>query len=370
MLSFNSKVIKFDTKWVNVVLHHIYYVDIVNGTVIGPSRDIPGNVVTLNITPDSGFMIDCVKINGVEIEGNSFIMPDEDVTVECAFKLAQAATLRFKFYNAGYDPTGDSELPSNIAWTRVTASPNVWDCTLQTSPPARFNFYGNKLVNAGEYEIVGGNLEGVTGMYNTFVGCNGLKKVNYLKLVQDPLYGIGNGFNMCFDSCEGLTEAMIDFGDLTAGARSTFFDCHNLETVTVKNTSQVQDFHGTFMSCSSLIESPEMNTSAATGMGSMLDGCSSLETVPLYDTHNVTDFGFMLSACTSLKRIPLFDTISATDVEGMCQLTYSSEGGQLALYNQMKNNSNIQQHDMCFDQCGRNSASGAAETAQIPDDWK
>ncbi len=48
-----------------------------------------GDEITVNTTPDYGYEVDQIKVNGKSINGNKFTMPPEDVTVEVTFKLKQ-----------------------------------------------------------------------------------------------------------------------------------------------------------------------------------------------------------------------------------------------------------------------------------------
>ena len=46
-------------------------------------------------------------------------------------------------------------------------------------------------------------------------------------------------------------------------------------------------------------------------------------------------------------------------------------GGALALYQQASTQANPPlKHDYCFENCGRDTQTGAAELAQIPNEWK
>lgn len=69
--------------------------------------------------------------------------------------------------------------------------------------------------------------------------------------------------------------------------------------------------------------------------------------------------------------IPLFDTTTLTNVTNCFYECYYVDGGQLALYQQMSTQANPPtSHAGCFNKCGRDSTTGAAELAQIPSGWK
>ena len=60
-----------------------------NGTVTvkgGKTASVKDETIELVITPDKGYEVDTVKVNGEAITGTSFTMPEKDVTVEVTFK--------------------------------------------------------------------------------------------------------------------------------------------------------------------------------------------------------------------------------------------------------------------------------------------
>lgn len=72
-----------------------------------------------------------------------------------------------------------------------------------------------------------------------------------------------------------------------------------------------------------------------------------------------------------IGTIPLFDTTALTDVTNAFYETYNVEGGALALYQQMSTQTNVpSSHSGCFNRCGINTTTGAAELEQIGNGWK
>ena len=65
-----------------------------HGTVQVPETANPGDTVTITATPDSGYMVDTIKVNSgqgkVDVTGNAFVMPASDVVVDVTFKLKPA----------------------------------------------------------------------------------------------------------------------------------------------------------------------------------------------------------------------------------------------------------------------------------------
>lgn len=71
-----------------------------------------------------------------------------------------------------------------------------------------------------------------------------------------------------------------------------------------------------------------------------------------------------------IGTIPLFDTTALTDVTNMFYQCKEVESGALALYQQMSTQTNVpSSHSGCFNMCGENTVTGAAELAQIPSSW-
>ena len=152
---------------------------------------------------------------------------------------------------------------------------------------------------------------------------------------------------------------------------SLFHYCTSLTNVALFDTSNVTNMTQMFYHCTSLTTVPLFNTSKVTNMFNMFRWDSNLISVPLFDTSNVTNFDYVFEECTSLTSIPLFNTSKMIDVERCFYNCVSVNTGILDLYNRMINQSNTPtSYDYCFHDCGRNSTTGAAELAQIPNDWK
>ena len=151
------------------------------------------------------------------------------------------------------------------------------------------------------------------------------------------------------------------------------------ETATlVPGTSDVYDvyksgtsFERLFRSSNNVIEVLGANTSNVTNMQSMFEGCTALQSVPLFDTSNVMDMSYMFTECTHLTTIPLFDTSKVINMGITFYKCYNVQSGALALYQQASSQANPPtKHNRTFGSCGSNTETGAAELAQIPDDWK
>lgn len=130
------------------------------------------------------------------------------------------------------------------------------------------------------------------------------------------------------------------------------------------------DWDNLFLSITQLEEVIAANTTGVTNMGYMFMICTSLTSVPLFDTSLVTSMTYMFWGCTALTTVPLFDTISVNDMSDMFYDCYAVESGALALYQQASTQANPPtSHSNTFKNCGRDTASGAAELALIPASW-
>lgn len=86
----------YDSKQL-AIANHNYYIkrtvnkkDCVNGSIsVDKTSAKPDEVVTVTATPDKGYEVDKIKVNGSEISGNTFYMTGVPATVEATFKLKQ-----------------------------------------------------------------------------------------------------------------------------------------------------------------------------------------------------------------------------------------------------------------------------------------
>ena len=185
------------------------------------------------------------------------------------------------------------------------------------------------------------------------------------------VYKSGTDFSFLFQRSNNIVEVL---GANTAGITdmSAMFDyCTSLTSVALFDTSSVTDMRILFRECSSLTSVPLFETSSVTNMEDMFYNCSSLTTVPLFNTSSVTNMEYMFYRCSSLASVPLFDTSSVTNMEYMFYNCKKVQSGALALYQQASTQANPpSNHTKTFYRCGDNTTTGAAELAQIPEDWK
>lgn len=147
-------------------------------------------------------------------------------------------------------------------------------------------------------------------------------------------------------------------------------DSSNVVEVIDANTSNVTNMKEMFYYCTLLKSVPLFDTSNVTDMFGMFFQCWSLTSAPLFDTSNVTDMYSMFYGCSVLTNVPLFDTSNVTNIGYMFYECYKVQSGALALYQQASTQTTVPQHTSTFFQCGASTTTGAAELAQIPNNWK
>ena len=107
-----------------------------------------------------------------------------------------------------------------------------------------------------------------------------------------------------------------------------------------------------------------------TDLDGMFANCHNLREVCLFDTRYVKMWYGTFGGCTKLQYLPRFDVSSAVSMDYMCAECLMVKGGALDLYNDASSTGLVSSHYYTFAYCGKNTTTGAAELAQIPDDWK
>ena len=185
------------------------------------------------------------------------------------------------------------------------------------------------------------------------------------------VYKSGTDFTFLFFNSNNVEEVL---GANTTGITNMyamFNYCTSLTNVALFDTSSVTDMRNMFVFCYSLTSVPLFNTSSVTNMQFMFSKCSGLTSAPLFNTSSVTNMEYMFEKCSALKMVPLFNTSSVVFMTGMFEACTNVQSGALALYQQASTQANPpSKHTGTFKNCGANTTTGAAELAQIPDDWK
>lgn len=110
----------------------------------------------------------------------------------------------------------------------------------------------------------------------------------------------------------------LDFSNVTDFS-NMFYNCSNLTTIPLIDTSKGTNFSQMFYSCSSLTSIPQIDTSNGTSFGTMFYRCGKLTTIPQIDTSNGTHFAQMFYQCSELTTIPQLNTSKGTGFGYMFQ---------------------------------------------------
>ena len=184
------------------------------------------------------------------------------------------------------------------------------------------------------------------------------------------VYKSGTDFSFLLIDSSNIVEVL---GANTTGITNMtgmFNFCTSLTTVALFDTSSVTDMHNLFWYCFSLTSVPLFDTSIVTYMYDMFGNCNSLTSVPLFDTSSVTNMEEMFINCSALKTVPLLNTSSVRFMGKMFENCRYVQSGALALYQQASTQANPpSSHTKTFYNCGSETTTGAAELAQIPEDW-
>lgn len=148
-------------------------------------------------------------------------------------------------------------------------------------------------------------------------------------------------------------------------------DKQNVLELLGANSTGVTNMRNMFFKCSALTSLAIFDTSTVTNMSWMFNSCTSLTTVPLFNTRSCINMNYMFNYCDALEEIPLFDTSSVSNMIYTFYECINVRSGALALYQQASTQATPPSYHIgTFDSCGANTITGAAELAQIPDDWK
>jgi hypothetical protein len=97
---------------------------------------------------------------------------------------------------------------------------------------------------------------------------------------------------------------------------------------------------------------------------------SGLTSLPLFDLSGVVSMDNAFRGCSNVTSLPLFDLSRVVSMDTAFRNCYKVQSGALALYQQVSTQAiPPSSHTNAFEYCGRDTASGQAELAQIPTDW-
>ena len=293
-------------------------------------------------------------------------------------------TIRIKMVDSTVDP---AECGFNGTWTRVEGTDDTWDCYYNVA--YWYNLLGSAS-NTNRDKILaclGANAKTVISFEKLFNSCHNLKYVSYIdtsnirnmssmfsdtKIKTIPKFNTKNVTNMygMFSYCRELVEIpMLDTSNVTDMA-DMFLAATSIKYIPCLDTKNVTTMNRMFGYCSSLRIIPKLNTEKVTDMNNICIECKSLTEFYL-DTSNVVSMDGAFYKCTALTVLPALKTDNLDDADGMFIKCVNVQSGALSLYQQMSTQSNPPtSHFACFENCGSDTTTGAAELAQIPSDWK
>lgn len=296
---------------------------------------------------------------------------------------------------------------------QVSESPNLWNVTYENT---NWDLFLYSSTPAELLEIRGMNSKGVTSMYCMCQGCGKLTYVanfdtsavtnmswmfnacmhlpavplfdtrnvttmesmfeNCLRLRTVPLFNTSKVTNMrwMFGMSNMNTDAMIDgcplFDTSNVTTMEGMFFLTKVPSIPAFNTSKVTNMADAFRE-TPITSLPMLDTSNVTSMSRIVLRCVNLTAIPNWDTSKVTDWLSAFQNTPSMLTLPThLDYSSAVNVKEIAAYNPTKTGGITDLYNKLSAVPTISNHVGAFYQCGTDTTTGAAELAQIPDDWK
>ena len=116
--------------------------NIEHGSISGPATAYSGQPVKVTATPDAGYALDHITVNGVDYEGTTFTMPENDATVSATFRQTVPFTV-----NDGTDVYDKAPFYGDNAYYNYTKSqfviPASYIENMQGCKIAQLKFYVN-----------------------------------------------------------------------------------------------------------------------------------------------------------------------------------------------------------------------------------
>ena len=196
-----------------------------------------------------------------------------------------------------------------------------------------------------------------------------------------PPFTIRVKFSSGYTPSMGDSQTLVDAGenvwDITKNSTNwsellvlRFNDRFKIVQILGANSTGVTNMMMMFNNCQGLTSVALFDTSSVTDTSFMFRYCSALTSIALFDTSSCVDFQSMFSGCSSITSVPLFDTSSCGNMNEMFDGCTNVESGALALYQQASTQSRPPvNHWRTFNNCGRDTVTGAAELSQIPSSW-
>ena len=341
--------------------------------------------VTITVTPDTGYMLNVLTvmdINGNILNisaGNTFAMPERNVTVYATFKVIPYT---ITCTSGGHGTISvDKTSAERFETVTITVTPeqgylldtltatdsNGTNIFINTNTLSFYMPESNVTVNATFRAAQVILASWVNSTLNTSLHANSTA-TKFIHSITPPAQGIttytlsdyysdvdvlawldgttikfyAEGYtdsnrkiplnvnsSMLFYQCTSLQEIDITYFDTTEveNMSGMFSNCENLETLTLPDgfdSSNVTDMSYMFHYCKKLtsLNLTSFNTSNVQNMQGMFSSCEELQTLTLsnsFNTSNVTDMSYMFQTCKKITSLNLtsFNTLNVTDMQGM-----------------------------------------------------
>lgn len=285
-------------------------------------------------------------------------------------------TIRLK-YSADVTPTFEKG-----TGTLIDQIENIWDLTYENSD---WSYLLGDYKHHSLISVLGANTTDVTNMSYMFYYCDNLvgnmplfdtskvTNMDYMfmwaPISSIPKYNTSNvtSMNHTFQNTDITAVPYFDTSNVTS--MSNLFINAEISSIPLLDTHNVVDM--SYMLAQTHITSyPSFDTSNVTSMHRMFNGCLNLKYASYMDTSKVIYAEDMFYWCNELTNIPNLNTNKMLDIDRMFENCYNISSGISSLYNKVSTQQTIPSHSLTFRNCGISSTQGAAELAQIPDDWK
>ena len=415
MITYNGNILTTSTgKWyIPNRPYSISYSTVPNGTFSGPSQAYGGQLVTVTATGSSSTYIkDYITVNGVQITGNTFIMPYGDVVISGAFMInpnplnlppytirvglqhGQTTTLDTEAKIAYLVPKKSSAVyrgsisynPSHSSTAPYTLY--IWDITYNNSDWSRMFGGTTSGGTSGTYNgrvfiIYGANTTGVTNMSYLFNNNDVVGNAPIVKLAHFDTSTVTNMagmlLNVGFVDLEDLTNIKYDTSNVTnmsyMFSNVKIYNRQDASTITLPmlNTSKATNMSHMFSDINIIryssgysgLNFPLYDTSKVTNMESMFHGILyGSATVPLFNTSSLVNMKCMFKGCKYLNAVRMFNTANVTDcTETFDGCLYTNGANTYNLYRQLSTQANPPtSHSGCFRNCAGNG--------DIPSGWR
>lgn len=355
-------------------------------------------------------------------------IPDQFVTIVVPDPVVPTRSLRIQFDDPTFDastyewPTATASYQAKLrdaTWTDL--GNGVWDMTYDFADWTELFGGVKESFGVPTFNVIGGDCTGVTKLNECFYQCDrvrnfsGLTNADLVTSVSDMFMGAVNIESIEMPDMAELTWiarfacgstltkldsikfgnlpkcrqllfvaqytpniTSIELGNLPSltnvdqfnlyvpaltnyGSSNPKFSPPTLKYIKLGDMVGLTDAYGMFYASRAYDTS-----SSKTKYGGVYDN---VETMVLGDMPNLTSAQSMFSFCKSLKSMPDFITGNLTNVSSMWAECHLIEGGILNMYNKLSSMSSITEHHYTFQNCGRDSTTGAVELAQIPSNW-